>query len=74
MGGGQGHRQGQLWHLLQEGYQGEGKEEAPQSMGAGTVLKQERLPGNVEAPGQVTQPGQQRQTGHKVKGILTDTG
>lgn len=28
LGGGQGHRQGQLWHLVQAGYQREGKEEA----------------------------------------------
>ena len=42
-------------------------------MGARTVLKQERLPGKVEAPGQVgVTPGQQRQTGHKFKVIISD--
>lgn len=40
LGGGQG----QLWHLVQAGYQGEGKEEAVQGMGVQTVLEQERVP------------------------------
>lgn len=42
LGGRRGHRQGQLWQLLQARYQGKGKEEAAQGVGAGTVLSRRR--------------------------------
>lgn len=73
--GGQGHRQGKLKQLtagVDWEHLGEGKEEAVQGRGAGTVLGGGRWKHlgkcGVAQPG-TSAPRQQRQTGHKFKAI-----